>query len=205
MAATPVTDETADQRIVMYGVPWHHFEGQLTLRADLPVPRVSYLEGALELMSPSQDHERIKSYLSHLVVTFAIEQGIELSAYGSWTLKSAAREAGAEPDECYIVGTDQAKSVPDLVLEVIWTSGGLDKLAIYARLGVPEVWCWTGGRLDVYVLDGDSYGRATHSALLPGLDLDLLVSFLDRPTVTQAIRAYRNVLRKGSPDGPGGE
>ena len=97
------------------------------------------------------------------------------------------------------------RSVPDLVLEVIWTSGGLDKLAIYARLGVPEVWCWTGGHLDVYVLSGDSYRRAARSALLPGLDLDLLVSFLDRPTVTQAIRAYRNVLRKGSPDGSAGQ
>ena len=54
---------TADQRVVMYGVPWSHYETQLALRGDAAGPRISYLDGALEIMSPSKDHERIKSYI----------------------------------------------------------------------------------------------------------------------------------------------
>ena len=54
---------TADQRLVTYGVPWSHYETQLALRGERPVPRIAYREGARELMSPSKDHERIKSYI----------------------------------------------------------------------------------------------------------------------------------------------
>jgi len=186
---------TADQRIVMYGVPWARYMAQLSVRGDGPVPRVAYLEGALELMSSSQDHERIKSYLGRLVEAYALERGIDFSPYGGWTLKSAPREAGAEPDECYIIGPDQRKDVPDLVIEVNWTSGGLDKLEIYRRLGIGEVWLWTAGRIEVYALRGDRYDRIVRSSLFPQLDMDLLTSFLGRPTALQAVRAFREALR----------
>lgn len=97
---------TADQRVVMYGVPWSQYEAQLAVRGQASVPRIAYLEGALELISPSKDHERIKSYIGRLVEAYALERGIDLSPYCAWTLKSAPRESGAEPDECYIVGSD---------------------------------------------------------------------------------------------------
>ena len=130
---------TADQRLVTYGVPWSHYETQLALRGDHPVPRIAFLEGALELMSPSKDRERIKSYIGRLVEAYALEREIDLSPYGSWTLKQAPQQAGLEPDECYLVG-DQQRDTPDLAIEVVWTSGGIEKLEIYRRLGVGEVW-----------------------------------------------------------------
>lgn len=186
--------ETADQRLVTYAVPWPSFEAQLALRGDAPVPRMAYLDGALELMSPSKDHERIKSYLGRLLEAYAQETDIDLSPYGSWTLKHAPAAAGLEPDECYIVGPDQDKPVPDLAIEVVWTSGGIEKLEIYRRLGVGEVWTWKEDRIEVHVLEGDRFERAARSRLFPGLDLDLLVSLLDRPTVIQAIRGLRQAL-----------
>ena len=118
-----------------------------------------------------------------------------LSPYGGWTLKSAPREAGAEPDECYLVGPDQQRDTPDLAIEVIWTSGGLDKLEIYRRLGVGEVWIWKDGRITVHVLGASGYDRAEHSRLFPDLDLILLCSLMDRPTALQAVRALRDRLR----------
>lgn len=186
--------ETADHRIVTSGVPWPHFEAQLALRGDAPVPRMAYLDGALELMSPSKDHERIKSYLGSLVETYALEKDIDLSRYGSWTLKHAPAAAGLEPDECFILGSDQDKPIPDLAIEVVWTSGGIDKLEIYRRLGVGEVWTWKDDRLVVHVLEADRFERVERSRLFPGLDLELLVSLLDRPTALQAIRALRQAL-----------
>jgi Uma2 family endonuclease len=187
---------TADQRVVMHGVPWPHYEALLALRGEAPSPRIAYLEGALELMTPSKDHERTKSFLGCLLEAYALERGIDLSPYGSWTVKSAPRQSGAEPDECYIVGADQSRDRPDLAIEVVWTSGGIDKLDVYARLGVGEVWLWREGRIEVHVLRGSRYEAAPRSALFPDLDLDLLCSFLDRPTALQAVRAFREALRK---------
>lgn len=186
---------TADKRIVLYNVPWSHFEVQLAMRGEASSPRMAYLEGVLELMAPSKGHEQTKSYLGRLVEVFALEHDVVLSPYGSWTLKGAPELAGVEPDECYIIGPDQSKERPDLAIEVIWTSGSIDKLEIYRRLRVGEVWFWKNGMLSVHVLSGDRYRTAERSALLPGLDLALLCTFLDRRSATEAMRDFRDALR----------
>jgi Uma2 family endonuclease len=94
------------------------------------------------------------------------------------------------------VGADQSRERPDLAIEVVWTSGGIDKLEVYARLGVGEVWLWRDGRIEVHVVRGGHYESATRSALFPELDIELLASFLDRPTALQAVRAFREAIRK---------
>jgi Uma2 family endonuclease len=185
---------TADQRVVRYGVPWEHFEAELAVKGESSVPRLAFLMGALELMTPSRHHERLSSTIAQLLTVYALERRIELGAYGSWTLKNRPEAAGLEPDECFIVGADQSRGVPDLAIEVIWTSGGIDKLEIYRRLGVGEVWLWREGRIEIHVLRDDDYVRAPLSRLFPDLDLDELCSCLDLPTTTQAIRAFREKL-----------
>lgn len=131
---TPASGYSADQRLIMHNVPWSAYEAQLELRGDAPVPRVAYLEGAMELVSPSRDHERLKSYIGCLIEAYALERDVDLSPYSAWTLRKEPRAAGLEPDECCIVGADQRAERPDLAIEVVWTSGGLDKLEIYGRL-----------------------------------------------------------------------
>jgi Uma2 family endonuclease len=185
----------ADHRVILYGVAWSGFEAQLALRGDASGPRIAYLDGALELMSPSRDHERIKSYLGRLIEAYALERGIDLSPYGSWTLRSAPKASGVEPDECYIIGGDQRAERPDLAIEVDWTSGGLDKLEIYRRLEVAEVWVWRDGEISIHALRGGGYERVEYSTKLEGIDVRLLASFLDHPTVIQAVRAFRAALR----------
>jgi Uma2 family endonuclease len=187
---------TADQRSVMYGVSWAQYERQLAQRGEASSPRIAYFEGTLELMRPSRDHERIKSYIGCLVETYALERAIDLSPYGSWTLKREVKKSGVEPDECYLVGADQSGDTPHLAIEVIWTSGGIGKRDIYARLGVCEVWFWKAGRIEVHLLRDGRYEPAARSALFPELDLDLLTSFLDHPTATQAMRAFREALAR---------
>jgi Uma2 family endonuclease len=186
---------TADERVVLGGVPWSHYETQLALRGDKSGPRISYLDGVLEIMSPSKDHERIKSYLGRLIEAYALERGIDLSPYGSWTLKNAPKRCGAEPDECYIVGADQEGAKPHLAIEVAWTSGGIEKLEIYRRLGIGEVWIWKDSRLEVHLLRGEHYEVSDRSALFPNMDLAELVRHLDHPTALQAVRAFRDALR----------
>lgn len=166
----------------------------MALRGDAPVPRVAYLDGTMELMSPSRDHERLKSYIGCLIEAFALERGTDLSPYGAWTLRNAPKASGLEPDECYIIGTEQRAERPDLAIEVQWTSGGIDKLEIYRRIGVPEVWVWRDGTIAVYLLRDGSYEQVRESAQLPGIDLGLVTSLLDYPTALQAVRAFRAAL-----------
>lgn len=190
-AAPDLTREpSGDQRVFLRGVAWQAFEALLAMRGDAAGPRLAYLNGDVELMSPSIDHEMIKTTLGRLLETYAEVRGIDLNGCGSWTLKSAPRARAAEPDECYILGTER-KPTPDLALEVVWTHGGLDKLEIYRGLGVREVWVWRQGQLTVHALVGDAYVVTSTSALFPDLDLALLVSFVDRPSQTQAVREFR--------------
>jgi Uma2 family endonuclease len=185
-----------DDRIVLLrNAAWSDYQRVLELRGERPVPRLAYLKGVLELMSPSREHETLKSLIGHLVATWCLERGVVFSAYGSWTLENKKTERGLEPDECYVFGEVRDPERPDLAIEVIWTSGGLDKREIYRQLGVREVWFWRGGHLTVHVLRGDQYEEQPHSEVLAGIDLVELAGFLDRPTTSQAILEYRAALQ----------
>lgn len=167
-------DEHADQRICLHDVPWSHYEIMLALKGDASVPRIAYLEGELELMSPSRDHAMIKSRIRQLIEVYAAHRGIDLWPIGSWTVHNAPAKRGVEPDECYTIGDPRLKRVPDLAIEVVWTRGGIDKLDIYCGLGVGEVWFWREGRMDAYVLREGRYHSSSASLVLPGLDLQLV-------------------------------
>lgn len=178
----------ADQRIVLSGLSWGAFEAFLTLRGSTR-PRVTYLEGTLELMSPSRDHESIKKRLAAVVEAYLDHAQITYEGVGSWLLRHAPREAGLEPDECYILHELQ-KARPDLALEVVWTSGGIDKLEVYRRLEIPEVWFWIDDRVEVHVLAGDRYERRDTSVLLPGFDFALAL-VMSLPALSDVHRELR--------------
>ena len=141
---------SVDQHVVLYGISWDQYEALLAARGESAVPRMSYLKGALELMSPSQDHETIKTTLARLIEAYAEELGLELEGYGSWTLKRSRDERGLEPDECY--SRDVDKDIPDIAIEVVITHGSLDKLDVYRGLGVREVWVFEGVGMQVFTL-----------------------------------------------------
>jgi len=186
---------SADQRVVLH-VPWAHFEAILALRGDAPVPRVTYTGGTLELMSPSRTHESIKTLLARMVELYAFDADIRLCGYGSWTLRSAPKETAIEPDECYIVGDARAKDTPDLAIEVIWTSGGLDKLEVYRGLGVGEVWVWRDGAIRIHRLRGDRYEEVGASVVLPGIDTKLIGRLAGYEDQDAALRELRATVRR---------
>jgi len=189
----PLIDD--DQRIILYGKTWQEYEIILAVRGDKASVRLYYLNGAIEFMSPSRSHEDIKKMLARLLEAYCDELGIDLNGFGSWMLRNAPRERGAEPDECYIVG-DTNKELPDLALEVIWTHGGLDKLEIYRGLGVAEVWVWDQDEgLRVFGLSGEHYAPRTQSTFFPQLDLAWFAGFLQQPTQSKAVRALRAAMR----------
>jgi len=183
-----------DQRVFLRGT-WEDFESMLAIKGDEAKPRIAFLDGVIELMSPSANHESVKTLIGRLIESYADERGIDLNGYGSWTLKNKLVARGIEPDECYSCELPVG-DVPQLAIEVVWTRGGLNRLEIYRGLGVGEVWYWeqrTG--INVYVLRGGSYEKAPKSHLLPDLDLGLLQSFLEYPNHSQAAREFRKALR----------
>jgi Uma2 family endonuclease len=187
---------TEDGIVALRGATWADYRRVVELKGDARVPRVAYLEGVLELMTPSRSHESLTSWIGRLVEVWCFENDIEFSPLGAWTLEEESEDRAIEPDECYIFGDNPADVPrPDLAIEVIWTSGGLDKLDIYRKIGVREVWIWRRGHLKAYSLRGDAYVEVANSEVLPGIDLDELVSFVDRPTASKAIRDYRAALQ----------
>ena len=184
-----------DGIVVLSGVAWADYERLLEIRGDHSAPRINYDAGVLEIMSPSRSHEGIKSVIGRLVDAYCFENDIEFATYGSWTLKKKRRGKGAEADECYVFGGRQDFTRPDLAIEVVWTSGRIDKLGIYQALGVREVWYWRDETLEAFVLGPKGYKLARTSKVLPGIDLAELAAHIDRPTTSGAVREYTAKLR----------
>jgi Uma2 family endonuclease len=195
--ATRCSAEPAEQRVLLRAATWRDYERLDKLRGESAVPRLTYLHGALELMTPGWPHETDKKTIARLIEAWADLTGVELTGAGSWTLKDKAKALGAEADECYLVGSLTAEPErPDIAIEVVKTSGGIDKLQIYHGLGVPEVWFWRNGRLSFHLLEADGYRDAERSAKLPGLDPALIADCMAAPSQTLALRLLRE--RSGS-------
>ena len=165
--APPSRVDDPDQRVILGGIDWWQFETFLAIRGDRAGVRVTYLEGQLEIMSPSQTHEMLAKLIARLLEIYALEKDLVFEGYGSMTLRNAPKLRGIEPDECYAVGA--AKDSPDLAVEVIWTHGGIDKLDVYRGLGVREVWIWKKEELKAYELRGNAYVESSESVVIPGL------------------------------------
>lgn len=197
-ARSLLDDEDVEQRIVLHSMRWRDFERLLAVRGDRAGPRMYFLDGEIELMSPGSIHEFRKTKLARLLETWALESDVDLEGFGSWTLKRAPKKAGAEPDECYIVGSTRGRRVPDLAIEVEWSRGALEKHVIYERLGVRELWTLRkDGRLAIRVLTKGKYVERTRSALLPKLDVAWLARFIEIDPQSRAVRSMRDEMRKG--------
>jgi Uma2 family endonuclease len=193
---SPRFETERDHVVVLRGLSWSHYESLLDARGEQPSPRFAYLDGELEVMTTSAHHERTKKLIARLLEVYAIEAGVLLDGVGNATFRSAAKEAGLEPDECYYIGPE--KPSPDFAIEVVHTSGGINKLEIYRRLGVREVWFWISNRFWVYELVGDAYRELRNSKLLPDFDLDevaRIVATCKETMQTPTVAAYQEAVR----------
>ena len=198
-APVPLEDyvPAADSFVIMRG-DWAAYEALLAAREERSKPRIAYLDGVLQLMSPSRDHDLISRTLGHLVGHYCPEVKIAYTGVGSWTLRDKLRKAGLEPDECFIFGDDpKSKPRPDLAIEAVWTSGGIEKLEIYRRLSVGEVWFWKKGAIVVFVLRDGAYVQVERSACLPAVDLALLARLAVVEPTSTAVDELLAALRAG--------
>ena len=186
--------QTTDQQVVLFGVSWSQYEDLLATLGDVPGLRMTYLEGGLELLMPSSEHEMLKKVIARLLERYAEELDISLHGYGSTTFRREAKARGLEPDECYCIG--ELKDLPDLAIEVILTSGGLDKLDVYKGLEIPEVLLWKNNQLVLYDLRSDSRKIISRSEFFPQLDLALLSQYVRPTEQPEAIKRFLLALRQ---------
>lgn len=149
--STATAGSVVRDRLLLDNVDWRTYTRFLQMFAERPGYRLTYDRGILEIMSPLPLHERCANFLGRLAITLTVELGLPILQGGSTTLRRRRRQRGLEPDRCYWIANEAAvrgklrldlrvDPPPDLAIELDVTSSSLDRMSIYAALGVPEVW-----------------------------------------------------------------
>jgi len=190
-------------------ISWQTYEALLKDVEEQPGIRLTYDRGMLEIMSPLAPHERNKELIGRFVPVLTEEQNIEICSLGSLTCKREDLARGLEPDQCYYIQNEaivRAKEEidlnfdppPDLAIEIDITSSSINRLSIYAALGVPEVWRYDGSDLIIYELEGGEYQECECSPIFPQITPFQIMRFLElRKTTgeTTLIRLFREWVR----------
>ncbi|MDA1231917.1 MAG: Uma2 family endonuclease [Planctomycetota bacterium] len=198
---------SAETRTVLENVRWDTFV-ELSEQRRGSVPRMTFDEGVLELMSPRRQHENIGSLIGRIVETYTEVVDIEIQTVASTTFKRKDLQKAFEADESYYI--EHAEQIrpkeevdltidppPDLVIEVEITSSAIQKLKLFAAMGVSEVWRHDGERLQMFALSDGKYIAVKTSLALDGLTPELIDSILDRRFdlgETAIIREFRQSL-----------
>ena len=192
---TPPRATTEERFITLPGFDWQHFIQLCDCLEEVSDARITYLDGVVQIMSPlGEVHESVKVTLCYLLETYLREKGLWFSGRGSATLQQAGYASG-EPDASYYIGS--RKDVPDLVIEVVVSSGLKNKLELYRSKKIPEVWLWEKEQLHLLCLHDGEYTASEHSGLLPKLQRKTLEEYLAWPDQYAAVRAFQQTLRNG--------
>ncbi|MBD2459916.1 Uma2 family endonuclease [Oscillatoria sp. FACHB-1407] len=201
-----VTSHRAD-RVLLHSISWEQFERLLEDLGDHRAARIAYDNGTLEIMTPLLEHQYFKEVISDSIQDVAEELEIDYESYGSTTWRKRIKMAGVEPDNCFYFQNEpivrgrldldlsQGDPPPDLALEIDITSKSLDRFPIYARLEVPELWCYDEGELKIYHLQDGKYVEAEISLALPQLPIRELPQLIETHR-TAGRRAIRRAVRE---------
>ena len=184
---------TRDRTLLLHAVDWKTYTRLVIAFNERPGIRLTYDRGTLEMMCPSLPHEIDAEFLGHLVVALTDELNSPMLGGGCATLRRRRVKRGLEPDRCYWIANEslmrgkrtldlRVDPPPDLAIEIDVTSSSLDRMGIYAALGVPEVWRLEGALLSFNSLTAGKYTVVSHSRAFPFVTPADLLGF-------QALRA----------------
>jgi len=193
-----------NQKLILQGVGWDFYERILEEYAESNGLHFAYDDGFLEIEVPLFEHESANAILQNLVTTICVEKDINFVNAGSTTFRKRAKAKGVEPDTCFYIQKEakirgksdidlETDPPPDLVIEVDVTSPSLNKMPIYAALGVPEVWLYKGERLEFYKLYGDFYQETPNSTFFPMLSSEKATEFLRKGLMENSSKWFKEV------------
>jgi Uma2 family endonuclease len=180
---------TGEERTLLQGISWNLYENLLVELGDNGKARLSYYRGDLEFMTPLPSHENYNRQIDRAIVVLAEELNLDYNLFGSMTIKRPDLEVGKEPDSCYYITNESAvrgktkldftqDPPPDLAVEIDITSSSLNQLALYATLGVSEVWRYDGVALIFYQLQSGKYAIVDRSPTFKMLSPARVLGFL---------------------------
>lgn len=180
------------------GITWQEFKAVEQL-LDRPGYRLSFLDGILEIRRmPGEPHETVKKRVAALLELYLLLTGFNFTPTGSMTLEEEARGVKREADESYRL--TPGRSLPDLAIEVVFSSGGINKLEAYKRLKVAEVWFWEDRVLEIYHLREEDnqlrYEKITNSEAVPGINLELLLRCINMVNHIEALKTFQKEIQK---------
>ncbi|MBD2528319.1 Uma2 family endonuclease [Nostoc flagelliforme FACHB-838] len=202
-----VKSTPAEQRTVLHNVSWETFEALLRDTGEDRGSRFAYDCGVLEIMTPLFEHENPKIQFDRLIFALAVELKTKIRSAGSTTLKRKTITKGIEPDTCYYIQNEPAirgkqeldlkiDPAPDLAVEIDITSSSVNKLNIYAALGVAELWRYDGEVLKFYQLVASKYIEIQSSIAFPLISVSDMNRFIqqsktmDEINLVQSFRAW---------------
>ncbi len=196
-------------RVLLRNISWQTYQDLLKDLEEQPGIRLTYERGVLEIMAPSPPHENYKKVLGRFLETLTEELNIEIKSLGSLTCKREDLARGLEPDQCYYIQNEAVVRTldeidfnqdppPDLVIEIDISSSSINRLSLYAALGVPEIWRYDARAITIYRLEGESYQVCDRSPTFPQITSAEITRFLElRKTMgeTSLIRSFRKWVR----------
>jgi Uma2 family endonuclease len=192
----PLLNQGTEEKVVTVpDVYWEQFkviEAQLKENHNV---RLSYFSGILEIMSPvGEKHEEVKSTLGLLIEAYMREDNIRFYKRGGYTLEESGYASGT-PDESYSIGT--RGEVPDIVIEIIVSSGTINRKELYKPKRIPEVWFCKSNQMQIFHLNEQGeYEEVNRSGFFPDLDLALLLRYIAKPDQYEAVAEFIQAIRK---------
>ena len=207
MTATLI--QTPKTGILLNHISWKTYESLVNELAEQPGIRLNYDRGKLEIMTPLDTRKKYSELLGRFVQTLTDELNFEICSLGSLTCKRKDLACGLEPDQCYYIQNEDVvwekeeielnqDPPPDLVLDIDVTRSAIDRLSLYASLGVPEVWRYDGNRLIIYQLESQEYAERDVSPTFPFLSQVEMLRFLELRRTTKEnalLRLFREWVR----------
>jgi Uma2 family endonuclease len=199
--------------VLLSRISWATYDALLDECVDRRL-RHTYDKGRLEFTTRSAEHEVAKSLLGLFVVTLAEELNRPLYLGGELTLRRHDLDRGLESDQCFWIANEarvrgkttidlEQDPPPDLFIEIEVSRTVLDRLALAAALGVPEVWRFDGVEVHVGVLQPNGeYQWGVHSPTFPNIRIDEIADFLRMARTTDhlsVLRAFRAWVRGQAP------
>jgi Uma2 family endonuclease len=197
-------------RVLFENISWQTYQSLVRDFEQQPAIRLTYDRGLLEIRMPLDPHETYKKLLGRLVEALTEELEIEIRSLGSRTCDREDLAKGLEPDQCYYIQNEQAvwnkeqidlrqDPPPDLAIEIDITSSSMNRLSIYASLGIPEVWRYDGQALTMYRLDAGKYQSHPDSLAFPSLkasDLERFLALKKTSKENALVRQFRQWVRE---------
>ena len=184
--------------LLFEGLTWREFKAIEQL-LDRPGYRLSFLDGILEIQQmPGEPHETVKERIGALLEIYLLIAGFDFIPTGSMTLESESGAVKREADKSYKLAAGRSR--PDLAIEVVFSSGGINKLEAYKRLKIGEVWFWEDGVLEIYHLREENnqlrYEKIVSSEAVPGINLELLLRCVNMVNHVEAIKTFQQGTQK---------